>query len=234
MALSRLLFLVPLVTVAFATEAPAAQPDSAAPPGALPTWLPAEDWVKERWVPFYEPRLYRLLQTNRVDVHYYLAQTGRTLQELARERDVRVRGLARELVGSRGRGSASWQLRLAHTRRMLDQSHLADHMLSHATHFASIVEGAERIFGVSPTEFSLRRTTPLALARRSGISRNQVRRRILATVLGTGKQGVALGVMPRAQVPLRQSNITAHVDGFIAPAKVSAASAPTLLCVMEP
>jgi len=226
----RLLFLASLMGIAIPTPAPAAQPDSAAPPGASPTWLPDEEWVQERWVPFNEPRLYRLLRTNRVDVHFYLARTGRTLHVLAGERGVARHGLARRLVGPRGRGSASWQRRLVLTRRMLDQSHLADHMLSHASHFASITQEAQSIFGVSPTQFSLRRTTPLALARRSGIGRNELRRRILATVRRTGKQGIAQGIMPRAQIKLRQGNVAAHLDSFIAPPKVRAASARTFLC----
>src|SRR4051794_23525100 len=73
------------------TVARAAVPDSAAPAGAPPTWLPKERWVAERLLPFDEARLYALIGLDRVQVHNDLEQTGRSLNEFAAERGVDTR-----------------------------------------------------------------------------------------------------------------------------------------------
>src|SRR5918999_266670 len=84
--------------------APAARAqDSDAPPGALPHWLPTEEWVYQHWLPFDEGRLYRLLGADRGAIWRHLRDdAAHDLEQLARKRGFRPRELARRLVAPRG------------------------------------------------------------------------------------------------------------------------------------
>lgn len=213
LAVWALLCLVPAV-------ATAVTPDSAAPPGADPDWLPEEEWVMERWMPFDEARLVRTLRMDRYSIHVYLDRTRRSLNDLAHTRGVSDRRLAERLVGVSGAPTPQQALRLQLARRVLDQPHLADHMLSHAFHHWAVTTEAQRIFGVSPSEYHrLRyvdeRLLPFQVAQRSGISREHLVSRLLRVLRDTGKRGVARGVMSRAQLRERQRQLRAHVDEWI-------------------
>ena len=61
--------------------------DSLAPEGALPHWIPNDDWVYEHWLPYDETRLYRLLGTDRGGIWRYLRDDAvHDLAQLAHRR----------------------------------------------------------------------------------------------------------------------------------------------------
>jgi len=60
----------------------AADPD--APKGAGPTWLPKEDWVRYRQLPYDEERLYAALGIDRARLLAWLRDDRRTIAGLAR------------------------------------------------------------------------------------------------------------------------------------------------------
>src|SRR4051794_28862274 len=134
----------------------AERPDTDAPPGAPPTWLPEEQWVQERWMPFDERRLYRELRSDRPAVYRFLWNGDRTLLDLARSSGVPVRGLAVRLVGPRPRSKRArehWSIRLARANRVLDQGHLAEHLIGHSFHQLSVAMQAPSEFGVSVQDY---------------------------------------------------------------------------------
>src|ERR1700710_204689 len=57
-------------------------PDSDAPPGSPPHWLPHDMWVHMHWVPFDESRLQQLLHASRTDLWQWLRNDVQTLAEL--------------------------------------------------------------------------------------------------------------------------------------------------------
>ena len=55
-----------LAVAALLAVAPGASAqDSLAPKGALPHWIPNDDWVYEHWLPYDETRLYAVLGIDR-------------------------------------------------------------------------------------------------------------------------------------------------------------------------
>lgn len=61
-------------------------PDSGAPPGAPPHYIPNEPWVAYHWLPFDETRLQRLLRTDRSGLCRWLRDDTQTLAMLGHER----------------------------------------------------------------------------------------------------------------------------------------------------
>src|ERR687894_2735079 len=97
--------LVAVLAVLLLIPAAAAAQDSDAPPGALPHWLPTEEWVYQHWLPFDEGRLYRLLGADRGAIWRHLRDdAAHDLEQLARRRGLAPRELARRLVAPRARG----------------------------------------------------------------------------------------------------------------------------------
>ena len=58
-------------------------PDSRAPPGSPPHWIPSEDWVMQHWLPYDEERLLRLLRVDRETLWRHLRDDRRTIAQLA-------------------------------------------------------------------------------------------------------------------------------------------------------
>ena len=76
--------------------------DSLAPEGALPHWIPNDDWVYEHWLPYDETRLYRLLGTDRGGIWRYLRDDAvHDLAQLAHKRGMSAGELADRLVAPR-------------------------------------------------------------------------------------------------------------------------------------
>src|SRR5688500_13578112 len=112
-------------------------PDSEAPPGSPPHWLPSEPWVMQHWLPYDERRLYALLTIDRGELWRLLRDDTRSVAQLATERGWEPRILARELVRPwRGRLREPARLRLLEERALstLTQGHLAQHMFFHSLH----------------------------------------------------------------------------------------------------
>lgn len=114
-------------------------PDSDAPSGAPAGWLPDEEWVNERWLPFDEADLIRELGGDTQEYFLYFKQ-GKTLLDLARKRGVPTVGLASRVVRPQRRRLTTRQFAVVRDRtaRVLRQSHLAEHMLGHHFHQDSL------------------------------------------------------------------------------------------------
>src|SRR4051794_25712443 len=114
------------VVLGLPAVAAARPPDADAPVGASPDWLPPEEWVQERWLPFDQSRLYQVLAVDGAQVARFLAEGQRTLVDLARSRGVPIRSLVGEIVGPRPRAltHAEWTTLRSRTGRVLDQGHL--------------------------------------------------------------------------------------------------------------
>jgi lambda repressor-like predicted transcriptional regulator len=204
---SRLHCIVLLLLAAFAL-APTAdalagpvRPDGDAPAGASANWLPAEDWVMQRWVPFDEPALTARLRMSSAAIAATLDRTGMSLQELARRRGVVVHGLAARLLASRPlpAGSPLRATLLARTSRMLTQSHLAVHMLGHPFHTWTVTRRTETVFAVSSATFDRlyfhRHRSMDEIAAVGGVSTASLERRALAAARRAGRLGRAQGAL---------------------------------------
>src|SRR4051794_7672181 len=199
-AIVSLLLLAPL--------AHAEHPDSMAPPGAAPTWLPHDQWVMERWMPFDEMRLLHILGLSGSQVYTALWKGDRTLQDIAIQRNVPARGLAARLLANR-RGAVSrkrYRVLLRRTRLMLNQGHLAEHLIGHVFHHTSLVTEAQGEFGVSPKQyvaFHLQGLTPVQIAAEGGFSPVKLRSRLLSVAAAYGRRGVRLKAMSASQARVR-------------------------------
>jgi lambda repressor-like predicted transcriptional regulator len=186
---------------AASAEAGPVRPDSEAPVGASASWLPAEDWVMQRWIPFDERALTSRLGMPSEDIAAALDRSGVSLQTLARRRGVRVQGLAGRLLASRQlpQGSPLWATLLARTRRMLTQSHLTVHMLRHVFHTWTVTRDTQAIFGVGQGRFDAlyfdQHRSMEEIAAEGGVGDATLKRRALAAAEHAGRMGVAAGVL---------------------------------------
>lgn len=203
--------LAALLWVAAPACAEPARADSAAPPGADATWLPVESWVMQRWLPFDETALERIYAMGTKQIARELDRTGNTLTQLAERRHVRTQDLASRLLASRHvpRDSALRATLVARTRRMLSQSHLAVHLLSHVFHTWTVTRDTEGIFGVSQDRFKelyvARRWTLGAIAAHSGVDTARLRARVVRAAERAGAVGVAQGALsPRENRLMRR------------------------------
>lgn len=179
-----LFLLAAMLTVGASVPAAAAVPDSDAPRGASPNWLPDEECVMERWLPFDSGELWQTLGRGRYETYRFLHEGDKTLLDLARERNVDVRGLAARLVEAR-RPAVSARLRrklVRRTRRVLTQGHLAEHLLGHHWHQDSLIEHFDWIVGGRHDQFQ----TLAANGRRHGVGVTVVRHRLLAVLAAAG------------------------------------------------
>lgn len=202
--ISVVLTLIAALCAVPAAPAVADRPDTDAPPGAPSDWLPPEEWVMERWLPFDEPRLWEVLRMKRHEVYGYLQRGDRTLRDLAVERGVPVDGLVDHLLAPRASQVTPAQLRVlqARSRRLLSQGHLAEHVIGHNFHNWSLDAANRTLFGLER-----RRSDPLwhaglthaEIARRSGIRAGTLRRRTLEVLARAGRRGVAGGDLSREQ-----------------------------------
>ncbi len=175
-------------------------PDSDAPPGAPPHWLPHDEWVHLHWVPFDEARLQELLRASRAELWDWLRDDVRTLAELAARRGHRSpRALAAALVAPRGRDVSPATLRelRARTLRVLVQGHLSQHLIFHSLHQEAGPAAAARLFGVrdSATFRRLRRLdlSPLRIGRMHGRTRVQMQAGLERELRRAARAGVRGG-----------------------------------------
>jgi hypothetical protein len=192
------------VTISIASAGPV-RPDSAAPAGAAADWLPPESWVMERWVPFDESALQRIFGQSTAVLTGELDRTGLTLDDLARQRGVPARTLAARLVASRHLPRRS-QLRttlLRRTKRVLSQSHLSVHLLSHVFHTWTVTRRTQTVFGVSLARFRqlyfVEGLTMQRIAAAGGVSATGLRRRAVHAAEVSGGMGVRNGAMSAAE-----------------------------------
>src|SRR4051812_33662246 len=122
----RVLLVICLFLALAPTAAARLRPDSGAPPGADPNWLPAEEWVMQRWMPFDQASLERVVPIPLGQLYAKLKYGHRSLRALAISHGVPNRGLASKLLASR-RGSVgprTWRILRLRTNRILGQRHL--------------------------------------------------------------------------------------------------------------
>lgn len=199
-----------LAVCALLAAAPAAgAQDSLAPKGALPHWLPTEQWVYEHWLPFDEGRLYRLLEADRGEIWRHLRDdAAHDLAELGRARGWTPERLAGALVAPRRGKVSAARLRTLRTRafRVLTQGHLSQHILFHSLHQRTIPLGATRLFGTASVEeyLQLRRAelSPLQIGRQHGRTRAQMQRDVTAALRATNAEGVRSGAISARQAKI--------------------------------
>jgi hypothetical protein len=201
----RAVVLAAVVAALLAAPPAALAADSDAPEGAGPTWLPKEDWVRYRQLPYDASRLYRALGVDRARLLEWLRDDRRTIAGLARRRGVRdMSRLALRLVPAGGgkRGGAKRRILRARALRTLTQGHLGQHMFFHVFHHQSVRKDARRLFGVSPGEYRdlrYRGLTPYQIGARGGRTRRQVFRAVLGRFREDGRKAVRAGWMPAAE-----------------------------------
>ena len=179
--------------------------DSLAPEGALPHWIPNDDWVYEHWLPYDETRLYRLLGTDRGGIWRYLRDDAvHDLAQLAHRRGMSAGQLADRLVAPRKSqvSAARFKQLRARAYRIVIQGHLSQHIHFHSLHQRTIQRHAPSIFGVSPERFRDLRVeehSPLDIGRMNGRSAVSMRRASVAALRRTVAGAVRNGSMTRAQ-----------------------------------
>lgn len=228
-----------------ATASAELRPDTAAPPDAPAFWLPSEEWVMERWMPFDGARLSEELGMTREDVYYYLLRGHGNLESLARRQGVPVAGLAERLLEPRRHSvaAATWPLLLDRTRRMLDQRHLAEHVIGHAFHHWSIWRRPERIWGPRYHDLYARGLSYPQITRRVGVPRRTLRRRILRALARGRRRGLRTGALSVREAAVMEAWQQAAIDELVGGRRravaasagaLRASAAPPLLCALQP
>ncbi len=206
-------FLVAIIAGLFLSAAGAAGPaqaqDSDAPKGALPHWLPTEQWVYQHWLPFDERRLYAVLGTSRAKIWRHLRDDkAHDLGQLARRRGLTLDEAARRLVQPRLRTvSRVLASRLiSRARRTLDQGHLSQHLLFHSLHQLAIPDRATSIFGTPSKEryLALRRAevSPMEIGRLYGRPQSSVQSRAARALRDAAASGVRSGAFTERQAAI--------------------------------
>jgi hypothetical protein len=202
----RALLIVVLIlsTAAVATLADAAavnRPDPDAPPGALYNWLPREQWVMERWMPFNESRFYKIFHLNPITTNHYLFEVpGESLDAYAAAHGIPTSGLAQRVLGPRSPGVsvAQWHTLLARTTIVLSQHHLSQHMFFHLFHTTGMAEHMAAILGVSEASFlKLYNQTHLGFAEIAAIG-GKTKTKVEASVLKLDEAEGNWGVREKA------------------------------------
>jgi hypothetical protein len=173
-------------------------PDSHAPPGAPPHYIPDEPWVAYHWLPFDERRLYALLRTDREGLWRWLRDDTQTIEMLAHRRGVHdARRLAARLVATRKVTAAKRRMLAARALRVLTQGHLSQHLIFHSLHQDAGPNEAEAIFGVRSTaEFQRIRKldlSPLRIGRLHGRTRAEMHAGIVRALRRVAARGVRGG-----------------------------------------
>ncbi len=188
-------------------------PDSDAPPGSAPHWLPHDMWVHLHWVPFDEARLQSLLHSSRRALWQWLRNDVQTLAALGKAHGYRSPSkLAAALVAPRAKDVSPKMLRelQARTLRVLVQGHLSQHLIFHSLHQEAGPEAASELFGVKDTEAfqRLRRLdlSPLRIGRTHGRTRAQMQRGLERELRAAAREGVETkATSPRqAQIVLQR------------------------------
>ena len=196
-----------IAAIAFAAAAaPAHAQDSDAPAGALPHWLPSEEWVYQHWLPFDEGRLYRLLHADRGAIWRHLRDdAAHDLEQLAHARGLTPRVLARRLVAPREGSERHRRLLARRAYRVITQGHLSQHIIFHSLHQTAVPRASRFVFGIRNADFlALRRAevSPLDIGRLHGRTTAQMHRRAIGALRSMARRGVAAGAMTRRQARL--------------------------------
>ena len=175
---------------------PAAQAhDSRAPRGAPHSWLPEQDWVMQHWLPFDEADLYRVLGVDNLMLERWLRDDHRTIAQLARKRTgIAPKQLALHLVALRGTLPRA-RVRVLRQRalRVVTQGHLAQHIFFHYFHGTGALGRTRQVFGVGRRTFTrlrMRGSTPLAIGRYGGRTRERVVRGMRRLLRRMARAGV--------------------------------------------
>jgi hypothetical protein len=172
-------------------------PDSDAPPGSAPHWLPPDMWVHMHWVPFDESRLQSLLHTSRRGLWQWLRNDVQTLAQLAATKGwTSPSKLAAALVAPRAKDVSAAKLKVLRSRtlQVLLQGHLSQHVIFHSLHQEAGPEQAPKLFGVRDTTTfqRLRRLdlSPLRIGRTHGRTREQMQGGMERALRDAAREGV--------------------------------------------
>ncbi|HEV7808309.1 MAG TPA: hypothetical protein VGO80_21060 [Solirubrobacteraceae bacterium] len=175
-------------------------PDSDAPPGSPPHWLPRDMWVHLHWVPFDEARLQSLLHASRAELWRWLRDDTQTLAQLGAQRGhPSPHELAAALVAPRAADVSAAMLRRlrARTLRVLVQGHLSQHLIFHSLHQEAGPEAAADLFGVRDTAAFQRERrldlSPLRIGRAHGRTRARMQGGLERELRAAARAGVAGG-----------------------------------------
>ncbi len=175
-------------------------PDSDAPPGSPPHWLPHDMWVHLHWVPFDEARLQKLLHSSRRALWQWLRNDVQTLAQLGARHGYSSPGrLAAALVAPRAKDVSAKKLAelRARTLRVLVQGHLSQHLIFHSLHQEAGPEAASKLFGVRDTRSfqRLRRLdlSPLRIGRTHGRTRHEMQAGLQRALRTAAREGFERG-----------------------------------------
>ena len=193
-----------LLAATGASSALAEGPDPDAPPGAPPSWLPDEQWVKEHWLPYDETQLESRLGVSYADLRKWMNKNPRPLAVLIRQHELDPRRLASDLVRpARARVSPALYRELQRRAlRTFTQQHLADHMFGHLFHQASWQRRVDVIFGVPNREVARRHAAGesfAGIAAGNGVRLGVLVSRISRVLRDSAERGIRTGQTPAAQ-----------------------------------
>lgn len=200
----RRLLITTFLFLALVPTTAALAADSHAPKGARGDWLPTSEWVMSSWLPFDEARLYDVLDTNRAEMATWL-NDKRTLGQFAARRGHRdARRLAGTLIAPRLRTASAAMQRTLRSRTMdvVEQSHLARHVMFHIYHTPAISRHAPEIFGMGPQVYRRLRDSglsPLQIAAVGHRTLAQSRDTLRSILVRRNDQAVRVGAMSRRQ-----------------------------------
>jgi len=200
--------LLALGSAALASTANAYQPglpDPAAPKGADSQWLPADDWVQRRWLPYSEATLSKVLDTDRYELGPWLRPGHRDLADLAHEKGISpTKAVRRVMAPERARVSArQYRVLTRRARRTFTQRHLMQHMLFHNFHTGPANGAWPRAIGLSWPEIGRRRNAHhLSLwqvAERNGKDPEHVLEVVRAAIASNTREGIRRHATSRTQ-----------------------------------
>ncbi len=168
--------------------------DSLAPPGAPPDWLPSIGWVRQRWLPYRESDLLRILDLPQNGLARYITNS-KGLDTIVRKRGLQLQRVERELLAPwHGRVSApEYRVLLEHTNETFTQHHLAVHMFFHNFHLWSVSNTLLALTHLSYPQIGQLRTAGLSLmdiAVRQGHTQGQVIAAMDRALRSAARQGV--------------------------------------------
>ena len=217
MLLASMLGIVVACSAAAPAQAYVPRPDSDAPRGASPNWLPSEQWVMERWLPFDEDQLLSVLGMEYDELWAAFSQTGRSIRQVAAGRGIPRRVLVSRLLASRRASVTPEQLTVlrARTERVLGQPHLGEHMLFHFFHTWSVVRGSSVLGRPDFMRLQGQGMTAGEIAASAGVAEQDLRRRALAATERYVRVGVERGATSAAQGAYASAKNRFMLDGWI-------------------
>lgn len=239
-----------------AAPALALEPDSDAPAGAPAHWLPNEDWVMERWLPYSEAQLMLVLDAEVEEVRSWL-RTGDNLAAFARHKGLDPRRVLRRLMAPEWTNASPLGYRELRRRawKTFTQRHLMQHMLFHTLHTRSFNSTLPAALGTSWSEFHRLRARRVSMIE-IGVLNRRTPRQVLGALTRAVRRGAAVGVRAgathrvqqeswlRAQLrallqytgwrTIRARGSRAEASAAVRPLRASATTASTaVLCALE-